>query len=107
MDNLGQQEWVILSLFFVVAAIAMGAFFAGATGALCGWLMSGLTVRRGIVCGLMMAVPVGFALLIYLNVRMPDFPLSGFLSNVAFIAIVVGIPVAFCYWRSRRVTSGS
>ena len=98
MDAVSSGWWILLLLVLVVFHATAGSVPPLLAGAVCGYLMSGLSVRRGLLVGVWVAVPAVLLTVVGAYVQTPGFNL---LSTPLVAAGSMAVTVGLC-WRQHR-----
>ena len=87
MDNVSVWFWVLISVITLVSTIILGATPALVTGTVCGKLMRGLTIRRGLSLSLWVVIPA--VVISIANIYVSSITWSSVLSWSTIIASIL------------------
>ena len=99
MDNVAPGTWFLIFVFLIATSVVLGAAPPLITGAICGFIMKGISTRRGLLMGGWVAVPV-----VAISVSNPYTPSSRFqilAGNLTLLTSIL-VTVGLCWWQHRR-----
>ena len=109
MDGVTGLGWAFIFGGILLTAFAIVSPTCFLVGGLCGLLMPRLSIWRGLVCGLVAAIPlmVAFTTLPYLWDSALGLVVRGWLFGLALDLWAVGVTSGLCYWWANRRSEAS
>ena len=106
MDNVGIEYWILI-VVLSITILSVGAFVPTTlTCAICGYLMKGISVRRGLLTGLLLSIPPT------VSIAQTRFGIAEWLQFIVELpipthAISVAATVGLCWWQHKRSVAGT